>query len=612
MTSRPSISTDHRPAAARGAAGRAGRSRSSPASSPPPSRSASPSCSPGLNRAWRSPVLDVGDRLIDAAPPFVKEFAIDTFGTNDKPALLDRHRRVPGRLRRRRRRPRPAPPPRGRRSSASACSASSASGRRPAGGRRTVARRAAQRARRGGRASAPCCWCNGRSRRPAGGARPADVRPTGAVPAPLRDRARARSPSAPPLLGSRRPGARAPLQRRPSRAPRSACRPPPSRWPPLPPSVQLDVAGDHAVRHAQRRLLPDRHRAHGAPGAAPSDYTLRIHGMVDNELELSYDDLLRRPMIERDITLTCVSNEVGGALRRQRPLARHPPRRPAAGGRRAARRRPGRRSLGRRLRVRLPRRQRDGRPRRARRRRHERRAAADRARLPGPPRRPRALRVRLGHEVADRDRADDVRRVRPLLAATGLGPAGADQADEPHRHARVASARSAAGTVPIAGVAWAQHDRHRRRRGADRRRRRGSRPSSATSRRRTRGASGCFRGKRPRAATPSPCGPPTRTAQSRRATAPNQSPTAPPDSTRSWSSSADSPHRLVNTPRKDPLMRTRASPWPYTALAAFAALTLVAAACGDDDDSSTPATTGPGGRRVADHRRRWSRWARRR
>ena len=33
-------------------------------------------------------MLDVGDRLIDAAPPFVKEFAIDTFGTNDKPALL--------------------------------------------------------------------------------------------------------------------------------------------------------------------------------------------------------------------------------------------------------------------------------------------------------------------------------------------------------------------------------------------------------------------------------------------------------------------------------------------------------------------------------------------
>src|SRR5262245_10921470 len=42
----------------------------------------------GLDRVWRSPVLDVGDRLVDAAPPFVKEFAVRTFGTNDKPALL--------------------------------------------------------------------------------------------------------------------------------------------------------------------------------------------------------------------------------------------------------------------------------------------------------------------------------------------------------------------------------------------------------------------------------------------------------------------------------------------------------------------------------------------
>ena len=40
------------------------------------------------HRSWRSPVLDVGDRVIDAVPSWVKDFAIDTFGTNDKPALL--------------------------------------------------------------------------------------------------------------------------------------------------------------------------------------------------------------------------------------------------------------------------------------------------------------------------------------------------------------------------------------------------------------------------------------------------------------------------------------------------------------------------------------------
>ena len=51
-----------------------------------------------------------------------------------------------------------------------------------------------------------------------------------------------------------------------------------------------------------------------APQVPTDSYTLRIKGMVDNELELSFDDLLRREMIERDITLTCVSNEVGGKL----------------------------------------------------------------------------------------------------------------------------------------------------------------------------------------------------------------------------------------------------------------------------------------------------------
>jgi DMSO/TMAO reductase YedYZ molybdopterin-dependent catalytic subunit len=47
-----------------------------------------------------------------------------------------------------------------------------------------------------------------------------------------------------------------------------------------------------------------------APDAA--EWSLRVHGMVDRELTLTLDELLARPMIERDITLACVSNEVGG------------------------------------------------------------------------------------------------------------------------------------------------------------------------------------------------------------------------------------------------------------------------------------------------------------
>jgi DMSO/TMAO reductase YedYZ molybdopterin-dependent catalytic subunit len=42
------------------------------------------------------------------------------------------------------------------------------------------------------------------------------------------------------------------------------------------------------------------------------DWTLTIDGDVANEVTLTYDDLLKMPMIERDITLTCVSNDVGG------------------------------------------------------------------------------------------------------------------------------------------------------------------------------------------------------------------------------------------------------------------------------------------------------------
>jgi DMSO/TMAO reductase YedYZ molybdopterin-dependent catalytic subunit len=50
------------------------------------------------------------------------------------------------------------------------------------------------------------------------------------------------------------------------------------------------------------------------PQIDPKSWRLRIHGMVDRELTLTYDQLLARPLIERWITLTCVSNVVGGTL----------------------------------------------------------------------------------------------------------------------------------------------------------------------------------------------------------------------------------------------------------------------------------------------------------
>jgi DMSO/TMAO reductase YedYZ molybdopterin-dependent catalytic subunit len=41
-------------------------------------------------------------------------------------------------------------------------------------------------------------------------------------------------------------------------------------------------------------------------------WSLRVHGMVEQPVELSFADLLERPLIERHVTLNCVSNEVGG------------------------------------------------------------------------------------------------------------------------------------------------------------------------------------------------------------------------------------------------------------------------------------------------------------
>ncbi|WP_438865822.1 molybdopterin-dependent oxidoreductase [Paractinoplanes atraurantiacus] len=50
------------------------------------------------------------------------------------------------------------------------------------------------------------------------------------------------------------------------------------------------------------------------PQVDPATWQLRIHGMVRNPITLTWEQLLQRPMIERYVTLACVSNEVGGDL----------------------------------------------------------------------------------------------------------------------------------------------------------------------------------------------------------------------------------------------------------------------------------------------------------
>jgi DMSO/TMAO reductase YedYZ molybdopterin-dependent catalytic subunit len=81
--------------------------------------------------------------------------------------------------------------------------------------------------------------------------------------------------------------------------------------PPLPPGSNLNIPGlssfitpDGSFYRVDTALL--------LPEVDPATWQLRIHGMVRRELTLTFDDLLRRPLIEDYVTLTCVSNPVGG------------------------------------------------------------------------------------------------------------------------------------------------------------------------------------------------------------------------------------------------------------------------------------------------------------
>lgn len=50
------------------------------------------------------------------------------------------------------------------------------------------------------------------------------------------------------------------------------------------------------------------------PAVDPASWTLRIHGMVEREVTITWDELLALPLEESVTTLACVSNEVGGGL----------------------------------------------------------------------------------------------------------------------------------------------------------------------------------------------------------------------------------------------------------------------------------------------------------
>lgn len=83
--------------------------------------------------------------------------------------------------------------------------------------------------------------------------------------------------------------------------------------PPLPAGAELAVDGITPLVTPNERF----YRIDTAlivPRPQISTWRLRIHGMVDREIELTFDELLAEPMIEQYVTIACVSNEVGGDL----------------------------------------------------------------------------------------------------------------------------------------------------------------------------------------------------------------------------------------------------------------------------------------------------------
>jgi DMSO/TMAO reductase YedYZ molybdopterin-dependent catalytic subunit len=85
------------------------------------------------------------------------------------------------------------------------------------------------------------------------------------------------------------------------------------------PAPAIPASGDLHTQGISPYIVPaaDFYRidtALSVPSINPDTWRLKIGGMVENEVEISFAELLKLPLEEHIITLTCVSQEVGGNL----------------------------------------------------------------------------------------------------------------------------------------------------------------------------------------------------------------------------------------------------------------------------------------------------------
>lgn len=96
-------------------------------------------------------------------------------------------------------------------------------------------------------------------------------------------------------------------------APARILDPPEVAVPPLRPENSFDTPGlGPVVTPSDEFFRIDT--ALVVPRVDPAAWSMRIHGMVDREVRLTYDQILAMDLVEDYVTLACVSNEVGGNL----------------------------------------------------------------------------------------------------------------------------------------------------------------------------------------------------------------------------------------------------------------------------------------------------------
>jgi DMSO/TMAO reductase YedYZ molybdopterin-dependent catalytic subunit len=88
--------------------------------------------------------------------------------------------------------------------------------------------------------------------------------------------------------------------------------PPVQKAPPPQPGAELNNIAGISPFYTPNAAFYRVDTAPVVPQLTTANWQLRIHGMVDKPTTINFDDLMKRPQIQRDITIVCVSESVGG------------------------------------------------------------------------------------------------------------------------------------------------------------------------------------------------------------------------------------------------------------------------------------------------------------